>query len=303
MKQLLKNTFWGVSILILGSIFIDATESTNGYMNDAYTVFKIKPSATDPTITRHDDVHLAIYNPVNKKGKLMVFLQGTHGKPDMGPQDFFNTVVEQGYKLIVLSYIDDTGISQVCIGDTLKADCDCPSKFREKRIYGNNATLLIKDQKQDAIINRLVKLLQYLAIHDSGGHWDTYLDNASPKWTMIALSGQSQGGGMAAFIAKRTLVARVITFSGGWDWSVEDKKIANWYSTPSVTPPNLWYGLYNKQEPAAQSLAETYKAMNIPEEHIHGLDLPVRPGRPAHVEGVGNPAYKSLWVEVLGKGN
>jgi len=305
MKQFLKGTFLGMCLLIFScAIFISAKNILPpGYNNIAYKVLKIKPSSTDSSIKRHDDVHLVVYDSTSKQGKLLLFMQGTTGKPDRGPKDFYNTVVEAGYRLIVLSYIDDTGVSQVCIGHNLKVDCDCPAKFRTKRIYGENTTPLITDQKQDAIVNRLTKLLQYLVIHDPAGHWDMYLEKGSPKWGIIALAGQSQGGGMAAFMAKKLRVAKVISFSGGWDWSVEDKKIANWYSTPSVTPLNLWYGTYNKAEETAQAIGQTYKAMGIPEDHIHELSLPVRQGGTPHADGLWNPAYKPLWVEFLGKGN
>ena len=39
----------------------------------------------------------------------------------------------------------------------------------------------------------------------------------------IVVTGQLQGGRMAAFIAQREIVARVITFSGGWDFAVKVK--------------------------------------------------------------------------------
>jgi hypothetical protein len=41
------------------------------------------------------------------------------------------------------------------------------------------------------------------------------------------LAGQSQGGGMAAFIAQTQRVAGVIMFSGGWDRGPEGA-IAPW---------------------------------------------------------------------------
>src|SRR6266566_5654714 len=45
---------------------------------------------------------------------------------------------------------------------------------------------------------------------------------APPKWGRIVLAGQSQGAGMAAFIAKRQAAARVILFSSPWDFVVSD---------------------------------------------------------------------------------
>ena len=41
------------------------------------------------------------------------------------------------------------------------------------------------------------------------------LNGDAPRWERLVLAGQSQGGGMAAFIAQTRRVAGVIMFSGG----------------------------------------------------------------------------------------
>ncbi|MEQ9297183.1 MAG: hypothetical protein RIF33_01400 [Cyclobacteriaceae bacterium] len=187
-------------------------------------------------------------------------------------------------------------------GDTLANDALCTEKFRTKRIYGDNLTPLNADEPQDAIVNRLTKLLIYLREFDKRGNWDIYLENDTLRWDQLTLTGQSQGGGMAAFIAKDRLVDRVITFSGGWDYSAE-KNIAKWYYKESVTPTERWYGTYNIAEPSAAVLDQTYRAMAIPDGHVYPLDKEVRNGRRAHVEGVKNPAYQDTWIEMLGRGN
>jgi hypothetical protein len=263
---------------------------------------KINPSTTDPTIKIFDSPHLVIYNTSIKQGKLLLFMCGTGGIPEKGPDELFATAIRQGYRVISLSYIDVPAVSNTCIGENLTNKQNCAEEFRIKRIYGENTTPLIPDEPQDAIMNRFTKLLIYLADSDKQRNWGMYLENGVPKWDQIALSGQSQGGGMAAFIAKRVLVARVITFSGGWDYSAKNK-IADWYFQNSATPPDRWYGTYNIAEPAANTIAETYKAMAIPDNHIYPLKLDVRSGKLAHVEGIKNTAYVQQWIELLGVGN
>ena len=265
-------------------------------------IFKIKPSTTDPAIKVFNSPHLVLYDPSINQGKLLLFLPGTGGVAEKGPSDFFETAIQQGYRVINLSYINNQAVSAICLGQSLANDSNCAEKFRIKRIYGNSTTSLIPDEPQDAIMNRFTKLLIYLADFDRQGNWGMYLENGVPKWDKIAVAGQSQGGGMAAFIAKRVLVARIISFSGGWDHSAKNK-IAGWYFQESVTPPDRWYGTYNIDEPAAATIAETYKAMAIPENHIYSLKFEVRPGHNAHGEGLKNPAYKQLWIAMLGVGN
>ncbi|MEP3570329.1 MAG: hypothetical protein ABJN28_09440, partial [Flavobacteriaceae bacterium] len=246
--------------------------------------------------------HFIAYNPTIKQGKLLLFMPGTNGIALKGPKKLFYTALQQGYAVINLSYINTPAIAQICRGDALVDNANCAEAFRNRRVYGNTTFSLIDDEPYDAIVNRLTKLLIYLSKNDKKGNWNHYLEDGAPKWEEIALAGQSQGGGMAAFIAKTHLVARVIDFSGGWDYSAKNK-IADWYSKSSVTPINRWYGTYHVKEPMASTIFKTYKAMNIPEKNIYALDLEVPIGKRAHSNGVRNIGYADKWIALLGKGN
>lgn len=264
---------------------------------------KVLPSTTDSRITNTDVEHLIMYNPSVAKSKLLLFMPGTHGVPDRGPKQLFNTAIEMGYRVINLSYINEQAVARYCRGENLKADPDCAEKFRTQRIFGTQLTGLIPDEPQDAIVSRLVKLLVYLNETDPKGDWDRYLEGDEPKWSIITVTGQSQGGGMAAFIAQRKKVNRIISFSGGWDFSSGDKEIAKWYFDKSVTPASRWFGTYHAQEPMAATIDKTYKALGIPEDHIYPLDLPVTEGRKAHSQGVRNAAaYRGLWTDLFAGG-
>ncbi len=265
-------------------------------------VLEVKPSDTDSRIKEADTPHLVVYDPSIKQGKLLLFMPGTGGIALKGPKQLFQTAVEQGYYVINLSYINRPAIAQICKGANLEKDCNCAEEFRTYRIYGTNNFPLIEDKPYDAIVNRLTKLLIYLEKNDPKGNWGEYLENGTPKWEQIALSGQSQGGGMAAFIAKEHLVARVIDFSGGWDFSAKDK-IASWYAKPSKTPASRWYGTYHVKESAAPIILESYQVMGIPEDHIYPFNLDVPEGKRAHSNGVRNTNYMKQWIELLGKGN
>jgi dienelactone hydrolase len=256
----------------------------------------VLPSVTDARIHIDDFPHYVLYEPNREDDILMLFLPGTGGHPKTMP--FADVALKKGYRVISLSYITDQAVAQICIYGALKHDAGCAEKFREKRVYGRDVTPLIPDQSYDAIVPRLTALLNYLAANDAGGKWATYLSNGKPNWQRIAVSGQSQGGGMAAFIAQREPVARVITFSGGWDYSAPNK-IAYWYAGASVTPPAKWFGTYNVEEPEAKVIAETYTALRIPANHQFALDKPVRAGKKAHGEGIGNLAYHEIWEAML----
>lgn len=281
---------------ILGLLFFTVNAQSN------LVKLEIKPSVTDPLIKAADTPHLVLYNPNIKQGKLLLYMPGTNGISNKGPAKLFTTAIEQGYRVINLSYINFPAGVTTCVGEVLANDPACIEKFRIKRIYGDNVTALIPDEPQDAIMNRFTKLLIHLTKVDKKGNWEMYLEKGLPKWEEIAVTGQSQGGGMAAYIAKRTRVAKVISFSGGWDQSSKGQ-IAKWYFGNSATPAERWHGVYHIEEPTAHLILASYKAMKIPTEHIYPLSLAVKQGRKAHGEGISNTTYTQQWIEILGKGN
>lgn len=261
----------------------------------------VLPSATDSQIRAVDVPHLIMYDANAPQGKLLLFLPGTNGVPERGPKRMFEAAIAQGYRVINLSYINTPAVARICRGKNLTQDSDCTEKFRTQRVFGDRTMPLISDEPQDAIMNRFEKLLTYLASTDKDGGWNFYLKNGKPNWANISITGQSQGGGMAAFIAKKIDVSRVSTFSGGWDFSAPDT-IATWYSNSSVTPPDRWYGIYHSQERMAQTIDETYRAMGIPEDHIYSLSKDVPESKRAHTQGVRNTAYADVWKAVFGDG-
>lgn len=259
----------------------------------------VAPRLTDERLSEADPPHLVLYDPDKAAAPLVVWLPGTGGAPATGPRHFFDTVSRQGYRLVALSYINTPAVSQVCMGATLRALPACAGQVRQQRVWGEPQTRLIADRREDAIVPRLTRLLQHLARSDAAGHWAQYLDGEEPRWALITLAGQSQGGGMAAYLAQTRQVAGVVMFSGGWDFR-SGSDIADWYSRPSVTPPQRWHGTFHADEPQAAAIARTYQRLGLPSEQIHALAEPVA-GRNAHTEGVNNPAYRPLWEAMLPK--
>ncbi len=286
-----------------GRSFIDTIE---------YKIVRVKPSATNVTIHTWDTAHAVYYDAKIKNNKILLWLAGTNGTALNVPVEFFNTALNQGYKIIALSYITVPAVSQLCKDEVLDANAECAADFRRKRIYGDNNFSLISDEPQDAIIPRFVNLLQWLAKNDSSCNWSQYLneEGVRPIWNKVAIAGQSQGGGMAAFIGQQESLARVISFSGGWDYSnSKEKKIAGWYFNKNATAMKNWYATYNINEMAATPLKEICTALQIPASHIFAFDKPLlnvntskENTNPYHGDGIRNTVYKSIWIKMLGSG-
>jgi hypothetical protein len=261
------------------------------------TTLSVEPQVADARLAAGEPAHWIAYDASAAGAPLLVWLPGTNGQPEHGPRALFATVLAAGYRLVALSYHDTQAVAQVCTPARLRMQPACAARFRQQRVWGDQPNAPVDDRPEDAIVPRLTGLLRHLAKSDPAGDWEDYLDAAEPRWSRIVLAGQSQGGGMAAFIAQTRAVAGVLVFSGGWDHGANGD-IAAWYRRRSVTPPERWQATYNVQEPQAGTLARIYGTLGVPPAQVHALDLPVVARLP-HTDGVGNPAYSPLWQQML----
>ena len=180
------------------------------------------------------------------------------------------------------------------------------------RIYGDGISLdpSFDNTSAESIVNRLVKLLAYLDRQDPQQGWGAYLEGGAPNWSRIALAGQSQGAGMAAYIAKKQVIGRVILFSSPWDFVTSNgnvRTLAPWIATPSKTPPDRWFGAYHARENEAGLLAKSFAALRIPPDHIRVLNrdlpasLPQGQDNPFHGQAISNPLYGEERAFFLGR--
>jgi hypothetical protein len=269
----------------------------------------VKPSETDPAIQRFDDANYILFDAnTPPHADLLLFMTGTGGRPP-GAAEFLNEAVDAGYRVISLAYNDTPAINVYC---PARPDLACAEKFRQMRIYGEGIQIdgAIDNTRAESIVNRLVKLLQYLDRREPERKWNSYVRDGALNWGRIAVAGQSQGAGMAAFIAKQQLVARVVLFSSPWDYVVSQnsfRRLAAWLSKPSKTPPERWFGGYHEREHMADLIASAYATLQVPEAHIRifRLNLPLSQaqkniGDAFHGEGISNPAYAEQRVFFLG---
>ena len=278
---------------------------------DKLVRYRIQPSAVDSHVSRFDEAHYIVFDPAGPAdAPLLIFLPGTGGRP-LNTTDFADLAARQGYRVIGLQYVDTPAVEQVC---PRNPDPNCAESVRRKRIYGDNATSLIDDRPEESIVSRLTKLLVALDTRHPDEGWSRYLAKGEPDWTKIAVSGLSQGAGMAAFIAQHTLVDRVILFSSPWDNQARTRSLAPWIMRGhGATPADRWYGAFHRNENTSDLIVRAYSMLDIPRDHIHIFSL--APGRssgpnpyhPSVVNNVatprlpdGTPAYLEEWRAMLG---
>jgi hypothetical protein len=278
-------------------------------------VYAIAPHDTDASINRFDNDNLVIYrHSTAANAPLLVFMPGTGGTP-ASARLFMDLASKLGYRVIGLMYDDTPAVNVVC---PPVPDPKCSESFRQKRIYGDNVTNIIDDTPAESIVARLTKLLDYLNAHYPNDGWAGYLADGKPNWARIAVSGHSQGAGMAAFIAKDHEVYRVVLFSSPWDFYNPGRQLASWLFKPPATPLDRWFAVYHAHEPDAGLMSRTYPALGIPASQRQVLDLEPRP-TPADAAGGamayhwsvvgdgatpldanGTPAYLPVWKFLLG---
>jgi hypothetical protein len=293
-----------------------ADQRARGWRPDARRVVHyVRPAEADPAVRHYLRDNIALLRPdlVTARSALLVYFPGTGGAPDHSKM-LLGTAAARGYRVIGLMYDDMPATAQACQHDP---DPTCSGRFRARRIFGDPVSADIDDPPAETVVARLAATLRWLAGHYPGEGWEAYLDaDGAPAWPHIAVAGHSQGAGIAAFIAKRHEVARVVLFSSPWDYyhgsvdGTDQRIVAPWLAGPGATPRDRWFAALHAAEPQARNILRAYRTLAIPAAHVHLLRLPPRGGHSAHGSLTsdfgtpllpdGSPAYLADWQALLG---
>ncbi len=305
---MLRHVKWVAIILtILVSAPACATPKICSYPPAGIVVRCVDPAMTNPEVPSSNRLNFTMYRQDTKPGSpLFLWINGTevHQRPGAVGSHVkpLQVAVEHGFRAVSVTYSNQNAIVSICPRDP---DPDCAEKVRRHRLYDG----------PQSIIPNLMSFLRYLDRIEPDRHWSEYVDGDHPRWKMITVSGQSQGAGMAAMIAKEHRVDRVILFSSPYDFQKTQGGwvFAPWLKYQSKTPLDHWYGGYHIREPAAKKLEKSYAVLGIPSDHIRRFTLDLPAGLQAmtppeklrnkfHGQGIGNPAYKPDWLFFLGVG-
>ena len=203
--------------------------------------YTIAPLQTDAAITMALDSHfVSVKHYATLKNVLFVFLPGTNRQPK-DYQGIVHKAASMGYHAIGLMYPNRKAVNTLCAPTN---DTTCHRRARLEIVDGIDRHPVIDVNAANAIISRLVKLLQWLDASEPAEHWAQYVKNGQPDWTKIMVSGHSQGAGNAALIGKYYPVRKVILFSIV-DY-LSDKKLADWEDLPANK--EKYYALFNPKD-------------------------------------------------------
>jgi hypothetical protein len=198
---------------------------------------QVAPKETDAEIDEALQDHLVCADPAGAtKNRLLVFLPGTRARTH-NYSVLMEEAARSGLHAISLSYMHRFAVNlEIC---PYQNDPDCHEKIRKEIIYGEDALESLQISRTNSVVNRLVKLLQYLDAEHPDEGWGRFVaDDGGPLWSSIVISGHSQGGGHATMIAKDHSVARLVIFA----WAdVSQGALAPWIRPPFATPPEDCY--------------------------------------------------------------
>jgi hypothetical protein len=201
----------------------------------------IPPSATDPAINLGSGAHV-VATPASAEtasGRLFVFLPGTNVSP-RSYSFILRAAAKNGHHVAGLLYLSSLSIGSLCGTST---EVDCYWDARREVVTGEDLSPLLAVDKANSIVNRLEKLLTYLATRYPREHWEQFLlPDGSVNWSLVAVGGHSQGGGHAGVMAKLYWLHRACYFASPADWSKTIKGPAPWSSEPPITSADSQYG-------------------------------------------------------------
>ncbi len=219
--------------------------ANDGEIRVAHIVLPIETSETNevdwvPLVTPANAQHYA-WLPAGKvnKPRLFVFMPGTGNRP-VNYQLFSAEAARAGYHVIGLMYQNDKALENICKASD---DADCAEKARMEALTGEPLSDLVTVTKGNSIDHRLERLLVYLRTEFPNEHWHKFLKHGKPDWSKITVSGQSQGAGQAALIARERTVPRVVMLSGPPDLS-NAPAIDSWVRV-EATPASSMFALYH----------------------------------------------------------
>ena len=188
-------------------------QSVRGHTGSAVSV---RVDCTDPSITALiEKQHLVMVPDEVTRPELWVHFGGSGGQPAL-TSNIGTAATTSGYRFISLAYTNEPSIGARCTCPSgASRPLDCEEGVRAEIIYGDDVTDMFVMEPDEAIVPRLVALLNLLHERQPAAGWDAYLVDGAPTWDRIAVSGFSQGGGMAGLIARDHLVARAVYFSKG----------------------------------------------------------------------------------------
>ncbi|MBO9730118.1 MAG: hypothetical protein J7623_15880 [Chitinophaga sp.] len=205
----------------------------------------VSPELTGAGLTQIHTPHLvATPGLKNNRHQLLVMIPGTGGSADCRAfRVFDSSFAVMGYYVVTLDYPNNV-ITTTC---SKSEDSTCFDHFRQEIMFGTPVSDKVAVDTLNSLVNRLTKLLQYMAAKDV--RWKEFTAKGKPLWDKIIAAGHSQGAGHAAYMGKQFKLRGVLMFSGPQDYLVNFNMPSRWQRESGHTPVNRYYAFLHVRDP------------------------------------------------------
>ncbi|MBM4781179.1 MAG: hypothetical protein GQE15_26095 [Archangiaceae bacterium] len=251
----------------------------------------------------------ALRPPMNARGVLMVFFNGSGGSPRAGigsaAGSFYGVARAQGLHVLAVSYVSGQAVGALCNGND-----GCFEPTRATILTGEpqaGAANVLKDVTTDeGAFERIAAALVTLNTLDPQGGWSAFLDRsklpdaeAAIRWEKVFVAGHSQGGGHAALIGKRQSVGRVVMLASPCDGV--GNAVATWLASPvgyATNPSTKFFGLASLGDTTCPRAPDAWSALGMPMT-AQTRNAPVCAGETAHGAPLGCQSNAAAWADLL----
>lgn len=227
--------------------------------------YYINPDSTYTGIEQIHSGHFVTVSTSNTSGKkLLISIPGTTG-PAGVMRAFDSVAALEGYHAISIDYPNNRNTATF-INSTDKAAFN---RFRQELDFGTPVCDSINVDSLNSIVNRITKLVIYLAKTRPAEGWNNFLDHGQITWERVTLAGHSQGAGHVSYIGHAFKVHKVIMLSGPQDFLTNFDMPAPWLSATSKTPYSNYYSFlhdddaYNTQRQIRNGLAAMHTDSSV----------------------------------------
>jgi hypothetical protein len=278
------------------------------------------PATTDPAITT-DRLFDRAYAPTYPDNStLLVFLPGQGAAP--GAYTTISTFAASiGYHVVSVDYPNANAAATFCL-----ANLACYAGVWWEKWDGRSGPETPAITPGNSIMNRVTKMLPYLAAQYPSENWGQFMQSGNVTWSNTVLAGHSLGSMEVAAIAKIVAVKRVVLFAGPEDGLTLPNGSVNpptWLSTPGLTPLSVHYLFLHLQDTFYPQIIVNATSLGLdaygPYASVDGASAPyggshelttnVTAADPHHavafdggipLDGNGNPVYAAAWTYLFG---
>ncbi|MCA9490937.1 MAG: hypothetical protein KC621_13505 [Myxococcales bacterium] len=222
-------------------------------------------SVVDRLLGFGDHVVGVPHTPDPAKG-LWVHFGGTYGRPhdphdsDIAASMWIGELMGQGYTVLQPAYDNVRSVNDDCQAPPGVDRDDCAGEIREEVLTGVDVSPYRSTAVVDAVEHRVLVLLAHLAEH-APSVLPPGLDTMQADWPSMSVSGHSQGGNLAYYVARFRGVRFGCLLASPYDLpdnvNSRPPPIADWFKrgTPLTLPEDLGQ-LITTEDPSANGFRQ-----------------------------------------------